>query len=425
VGNPAGIAREEAGAVESAPRSERARPSTGQRTEPEQRESETTMKRALLIVAAAWTGFQVGGCTVGDTAGGYSADLTFEEFEALTYREPWEGGAYIVDGDTPIIDRKHLYEFWYQLYQPDGPSALIVNRVGGVDDRWSDTQKLNLTYCVSNNFGTYKSAVVSALATATANWEARANVNYTYVSAQDSNCTNANSSVTFNVRLVTGQPYLASAFFPSYGRSSREVKVDSSSFGDTGGWPLANILGHELGHTLGFRHEHTRPEAGTCFEDNSWRPLTPYDSASIMHYPQCNGTSSNLAFTSLDAQGAAALYGAPGSPPPPPPSGGVARTQTWSGSLTRGVFRVLSPTLSVVSGTTLTVRMTGSGDSDLYVRFGAAPTRSAFNCRPYLSSSSETCTLNVPSGVSSAVVAVDGYSSSSTYSITATYTSPN
>jgi hypothetical protein len=66
---------------------------------------------------------------------------------------------------------------------------------------------------------------------------------------------------------------------------------------------------HELGHTLGFRHEHTRPEAGTCFEDNNWRPLTPYDSASIMHYPQCNGTSSNLSMTASDRQGIVALYG--------------------------------------------------------------------------------------------------------------------
>ena len=69
--------------------------------------------------------------------------------------------------------------------------------------------------------------------------------------------------------------------------------VDDSIW-TSGSWTPTNILGHELGHTLGFRHEHTRPESGTCFEDNNWRPLTPYDSASIMHYPQCNGTSDDL-----------------------------------------------------------------------------------------------------------------------------------
>ena len=73
--------------------------------------------------------------------------------------------------------------------------------------------------------------------------------------------------------------------------------------------PVLLHLGPELGHTLGFRHEHTRPEAGTCFEDNNWRPLTPYDSASIMHYPQCNGSSSDLEFQASDAAGLRALYG--------------------------------------------------------------------------------------------------------------------
>lgn len=71
----------------------------------------------------------------------------------------------------------------------------------------------------------------------------------------------------------------------------------------------ANTLGHELGHVLGFRHEHTRPESGTCFEDNNWRPLTPYDSSSIMHYPQCNGSSDDLSMTSTDVAGVVALYG--------------------------------------------------------------------------------------------------------------------
>ena len=77
----------------------------------------------------------------------------------------------------------------------------------------------------------------------------------------------------------------------------------------TSGWAPGNILGHELGHSLGFRHEHTRPEAGTCFEDNNWRPLTPYDSVSIMHYPQCNGGSPDLTFSAYDGQGVRAVYG--------------------------------------------------------------------------------------------------------------------
>ena len=39
-------------------------------------------------------------------------DMSFEQFEAAVYKEPFEGGKYIVNGDTPIADRKHLQEFF-------------------------------------------------------------------------------------------------------------------------------------------------------------------------------------------------------------------------------------------------------------------------------------------------------------------------
>jgi hypothetical protein len=74
-------------------------------------------------------------------------------------------------------------------------------------------------------------------------------------------------------------------------------------------WSLAGVLRHELGHTLGFVHEHVRIRSG-CYEDGEWRGLTPYDSASVMHYPQCSGTQrGDLTITALDVAGALAVYG--------------------------------------------------------------------------------------------------------------------
>ena len=35
----------------------------------------------------------------------------------------------------------------------------------------------------------------------------------------------------------------------------------------------------------------------------------------------------------------------------------------------------------------------GTGDADMYVRAGAAPTSSTYNCRPYASGNAETCTF--------------------------------
>jgi xanthomonalisin len=38
----------------------------------------------------------------------------------------------------------------------------------------------------------------------------------------------------------------------------------------------------------------------------------------------------------------------------------------------------------------------GTGDADLYVKFGSAPTLSSYDCRPYLNGNSESCTFSAP-----------------------------
>jgi hypothetical protein len=47
------------------------------------------------------------------------------------------------------------------------------------------------------------------------------------------------------------------------------------------------------------------------------------------------------------------------------------------------------------AGQRLTVRISGgTGDADLYVRFGSRPTTSVYLCRPYLTTNNETCTVD-------------------------------
>jgi serine protease len=46
------------------------------------------------------------------------------------------------------------------------------------------------------------------------------------------------------------------------------------------------------------------------------------------------------------------------------------------------------------AGANLSIRISGgTGDADLYTRFGAKPTTSTYLCRPYLNGNAETCTV--------------------------------
>jgi hypothetical protein len=247
-----------------------------------------------------------------------SDTLSYEEFRDQAYHDQ-ETGTYVVNGDE-LVENEAAMRVSYQSFLSSIEAAksglksteqgLIVNRVGGRDDKWSASTAANLTYCIStSSFGSRYTAVVNAMASATASWEATARVNYVHATASDASCSRT-TGVVFNVRQVnSGGQFLARAFFPSNSRSAREVLIDTTAFGVITPYTLAGILRHELGHTLGFRHEHTRPESGTCFEDNNWRALTTYDSASVMHYPQCNGSNrGDLRLTARDRSGARSLY---------------------------------------------------------------------------------------------------------------------
>jgi len=122
----------------------------------------------------------------------------------------------------------------------------------------------------------------------------------------------------------------------------------------------------------------------------------------------------------VDAAAAVAAAGDGGGDPDPGEGtldNGVAET-----NLSAGTGEELHYTLEVPAGASnLQFQISGgSGDADLYVRFGSAPTTGSYDCRPYLNGNSETCSIsNVQAGTY--YVMVRAYSSFSGVSLVGSF----
>lgn len=366
-----------------------------------------------------------------------------------------ETGKFYVNGDVPIRNERLLREFWEQNIRDDqiavpppadsapGPEneaipEFTIGQNGGLDQVWSATDQRALSYCISTAFGSRHALVTAAMENAAAAWEAVADLDFTYLPAEDADCSALNGRVMFDVTPVDtrGELY-AAAFFPNDPRPARRVVIDPISFAldPNGNLTLDGILRHELGHVIGARHEHIRPEAGICFEDGEWRGVTNYDLFSVMHYPQCGpdgGAEADWSFrlSRSDMNGAACIYGpAPGFTIDRTlcsPAGGarpVATVQQFGPfDIAMGETQMVA-TLPVTPGTPFSAVMAGEGDPDLYVKFDGQALPTNYDCRPYQDGPAESCTHPVPAGRSLASIAVHGYGAGR-FTVTVTSTPP-
>jgi serine protease len=113
----------------------------------------------------------------------------------------------------------------------------------------------------------------------------------------------------------------------------------------------------------------------------------------------------------------------PPPPPPPPPTGGTLTKGVAVTGLAATTGNSVNYTMVVPTGSTnLTFTMSGgTGDADMYVQFGTAPTDTSYICRPYLGGNAETCTIAAPSA-GTYHVRLKAYSSFSGVSLVGNYT---
>lgn len=65
----------------------------------------------------------------------------------------------------------------------------------------------------------------------------------------------------------------------------------------------------------------------------------------------------------------------------------------------------------------------GTGDADLYVKFGSAPTTTSYDCRPYVAGNSESCPI-ATAQAGTYYVMLNAYASFTGVTLTGSYTAP-
>ena len=153
-----------------------------------------------------------------------------------------------------------------------------------------------------------------------------------------------------------------------------------------------------------------------------WTPAEVEAQLKATAYPLSGSCSGGCGAGIIDANALVAAAGGSTPPPPPPPTGGTLTKGVPVTGLSASTGNSLNYTMAVPAGASnLTFTMSGgTGDADLYVQFGSAPTDTSYICRPYLNGNNETCTIAAPSA-GTYHVRVKAYSSFSGVSLVGDY----
>lgn len=239
--------------------------------------------------------------------------MTWAEYLAAATPAPDSPDRYVIEGDVVVAGQEALrarYHEWLgreYAARTSGTSALqVVWGLGGYAI-WQSPTTRNLTYCVSDAFGSYKRAVVAGLNRAALSWSARLPVVFRYLPEHDAACTSANTQVVFRVVQRSDSAAGNLSFYPDAAPQDRELRVSTSWLVTPTPSGFDRALRHDVGHILGFGHD---PTGCSDSMERSGNTLIA-DPSSIMQLP-CGQPSLSAIQTETDYRAAAMVYGAAG-----------------------------------------------------------------------------------------------------------------
>ncbi len=165
----------------------------------------------------------------------------------------------------------------------------------------------------------------------------------------------------------------------------------------------------------------TTPNAFKAFaraNDLYWTPSSTFNTGAC----GVETAATDLGYIKADVTAAFASVGVSCATTTPPTTGGALTNGVAKTGVAAATGATVDYTLVVPAGASALkfVMAGGTGDADMYVKFGSAPTDTVYDCRPYASGNAETCTI-ATAQAGTYYVRLKAYAAFSGVSLTASY----